>query len=141
MSASVLPFEPAASARQVPDTTRSGEERPVTIRADQRPAQPCDDLSAAHVPCSTIRLAPSTSAHEPCAAFGRSGSAWPDQLPWKVRNEPAVAVQDPRKTGGDCWARTPAVTSIAANMFLVTAREEAGLKLALLHLSRDLGCD
>jgi hypothetical protein len=88
------------SARQVPEMTVPPGDGPVTRRADQRPRQPCADLSAAQVPCRTIRLAWSTSAQDPCAASGLPGNACPDQLPRKVRG-PAVAVQDPRKTGGD----------------------------------------
>src|ERR1700731_3948884 len=98
MSSKVLPLKSAIAAFHVPETFLP------SIRAVQVPCQPLANFRADQVPSRTIWWFSPRSVQEPRATFLLGGRTWADHLPWKVRFDPAVAIQLPRSTEGACWA-------------------------------------
>ena len=98
ISSNVLPLKSANAAFHVPETVLP------SIRAVHVPRQPSANFRADQVPSRTIWSFSLRSVQEPRAIFLLGGRTWADHLPWKVRFDPAVAIQLPRSTGGACWA-------------------------------------
>jgi len=90
----------AASAVQVPES-----DCPFIGRAVHVPCQRLPVFCADHVPCRMTSPASLSSVHDPTAALGLCSEVCADHVPRKIWLEPAVAVQEPTRTGEGSWAR------------------------------------